>query len=127
LESQGHFFADEGDAFFNKVKEWHQRNETAETPTQDEQQAQQQEKKQLVIHCEDTWHHMGIDKIAYNYWCGSDQSLETLLNTRRMWDQYILLDNDKSDTNPHDNLNKVPPTFVAPAPPANAIWASYLL
>ncbi|CAO3653337.1 unnamed protein product [Mucor fragilis] len=47
LESQGHFFADEGDAFFNKVKEWHQRNETAETPTQDEQQAQQQEKNSL--------------------------------------------------------------------------------
>ncbi|GAN02608.1 hypothetical protein MAM1_0025d02052 [Mucor ambiguus] len=126
LENQGHFFADEGNAFFNKVKEWHQRNETTETPTQDEQQQQQQEKKQFAIHPEDTWHHMGIDKVAYNYWCGSDQSLETLLNTRRLWDQYILLDNN-SDTNPHDHLHKVPPTFVAPAPPANAIWASYLL
>ncbi|KAL0143970.1 hypothetical protein V8B55DRAFT_1291525, partial [Mucor lusitanicus] len=132
LESQGHFFADEGDAFFNKVKEWHQRNETANVPTQDEQQSpppqqqQQQEKKQLVIHPEDTWHHMGIDKVAYNYWCGSGQSLETLLNTRRLWDQYILLNNSDDDLNPHANLHKVPPTFVTPAPPANAIWASYL-
>ncbi|KAL9548983.1 hypothetical protein MBANPS3_005436 [Mucor bainieri] len=124
LESQGHFFADEGDTFFNKVKEWNQRNEAAETSaqTQDEEQLQQQEKKQLVIHPEDTWHHMAIDKAAYCYWCGSDQSLETLLSTRRLWDQYILL-----DSNHDDHLHKVPPSFVAPAPPANAIWASYLL
>ncbi|KAK4514675.1 26S proteasome regulatory subunit [Mucor velutinosus] len=125
LENQGHFFADEGDAFFNKVKEWHLRNETAETAAQDEQQPQQQEKKQLVIHPQDTWHHMDIDKVAYSYWCGSDQSLDTLLNTRRLWDQYILLDNN-NELSPHNTLHKVPPTFVAPAPPANAIWASYL-
>lgn len=121
LENKGHFFADEGNKFFNKVKEWNQANETTQL---DRTQQTPQEKKQFVIHPQDTWHHMSIDKTAYKYWCGSDQSLDTLLNTRRLWDQYILLDDTHKN---NDNLHKVPPTFVPPAPPANAIWASYLL
>ncbi|KAL9546255.1 hypothetical protein PS6_007756 [Mucor atramentarius] len=63
LESQGHFFADDGNAFFNKVKAWHQHNEGIEKPLQNEQQPQE-EKKPLVIHPQDTWHHMAIDKTA---------------------------------------------------------------
>lgn len=124
LENKGHFFADEGNDFFNKVKDWNQANDTIQLDQTQQTQQQPQEKKQLVIHPQDSWHHRPIDKTAYNYWCGSDQLLDTLLNTRRLWDQYISLDSTHKS---NDNLHKVPPTFVPPAPPANAIWASYLL
>ncbi|CEP09223.1 hypothetical protein [Parasitella parasitica] len=124
LEAKGHFFADDGNEFFNKVKESLQVSDPTELDTlqqQNQQQQQQAAEKKLSIHPQDTWHDMAIDKTAYGYWCGADQSLDALLKTRRLWDQYILLDKQDNDT-----FHKVPPTFVAPAPPANAIWASYL-
>lgn len=117
LERKGHFFADDGNQFFNKVKEWHEANQS-----KDEYEVIKEQKpsKKLSIDKQDVWKQMHIDKPAYTYWCASDQSLDALLNNRRLWDQYILHDSN------NDIIHKVPPTFVTPAPPANGIWASYL-
>ncbi|KAI7903449.1 uncharacterized protein BX663DRAFT_551182 [Cokeromyces recurvatus] len=114
LESKGHFFADEGNQFFNQIKEWNEQQKHEAAP----------EKKQLIIHQDDVWRDAPIDKEAYSYWCEADQSLEALLKIRRLWDQYILFNssNDLED----ERLYKVPPTFLTPSPPANLIWASYL-
>lgn len=120
LETKGHFFAEDGNQFFNKVKAWHESSATHE----DEQDivVAEPSKKELTIHKEDTWQHTEIDKVAYKYWCEADQSLDALLKVRRLWDQYILLGEQAEN-----RLQKVPPTFVMPGPPANSIWASYLL
>lgn len=117
LESKGHFFADDGNQFFNKVRAWHEADASKE---EYEVITEQKVHKKLWIDEADVWKDGQIDKSAYAYWCASDQSLDALLNNRRLWDQYIR-DGD------HDILHKVPPTFVTPAPPANGIWASYLL
>lgn len=123
LESKGHFFAEDGNQFFNQVEEWHKSNQVKQQKDKNEEYESINIKpsKKLTINKEDTWKHMSIDKKAYSYWCASDQSLEVLLKNRRMWDQYILFDSIDNDI-----IHKVPPTFVIPAPPANSIWASYL-
>jgi hypothetical protein len=122
LELKGHFFADDGNRFFNQVREWHDSNQVEEKNKYEIYEPLKIEpSKKLTIHKEDVWKHMPIDKQAYSYWCASDQSLEALLKNRRMWDQYISFES-KGD----DIIHKVPPTFVSPAPPANSVWASYL-
>ncbi|KAI8094976.1 uncharacterized protein B0P05DRAFT_583244 [Gilbertella persicaria] len=115
LESKGHFFAESGNQFFNKVKEWHEANTEIETK-------QEQPQTELAIHPNDVWQHTAIDKEAYAYWCAADQTLDRLLDIRRQWDHYILFDGNDQDVQ-----HKVPPMFVQPSPPANPIWASYLL
>lgn len=128
LEAKGHLFADDGNQFFNQVKEWHDLDQIQSQQHKDMENdyelmnVEQQPSKKLTINKEDIWKHMPIDKHAYKYWCESDQSLEGLLKNRRLWDQYIHCDNDDNDM-----IHKVPPIFVSPAPPANWIWATYLL
>ncbi|KAG1448515.1 hypothetical protein G6F56_008920 [Rhizopus delemar] len=119
LESQGHFFAEDGNDFFNKIKEWHE-----------QQQQQQEEKdmvgpaKELVVDKQDAWKDEGeIDQNAYKFWCESNQSLDALLRIRKHWDKYIM----KNEMDERDSTGKIPPTFVTPSPPANWIWASCLL
>ncbi|KAG2210320.1 hypothetical protein INT47_003305 [Mucor saturninus] len=116
LETKGHFFADDGNQFFNKVKAWHEANAVKE----EYETVERKPIKKLHVDKADTWNRMRIDKPAYAYWCASDQSLDALLSNRRLWDQYIRDVDDHVD-------HKVPPTFVTPTPPANGIWASYLL
>lgn len=124
LEAKGHFFADDGNQFFDRVKQWHDENQEQQGQQHGEEGNDyeliklQRQSKKLIIHKQDVWQHIPIDKQAYQYWCESDQSLEALLKNRRMWDQYI--------TEEDDLIHKVPPVFVTPAPPANWIWASYL-
>lgn len=127
LEAKGHFFADDGNQFFNQVKAWHESNQKEQEKLKeekDEELLKEEPKphKKLVVHKEDVWRYRPIDKLAYKYWCESDQSLEALLKNRRLWDQYIVTDSKNTDP-----IHKVPPTFVVPPPPANWIWASYLL
>lgn len=124
LEAKGHFFADDGDQFFNQVSEMQVDNaieenkESVESDSADEAS----DKNDLNLHENDSWNDMGLDKEAYRYWCSADQSLDSLLTMRRLWDQYI-----KSNSDDNDTLHKVPPTFVIPPPPANGVWASYLI
>ncbi|KAI8988226.1 hypothetical protein BDF20DRAFT_910748 [Mycotypha africana] len=138
LEAQGHFFADEGSQFYNQVKEWHEREkaeqqhrQTHQTCVEDERErntdvnVQEKTEKKLYIHPEDKWNSMPIDENAYKYWCEAEQSLSSLIVTRKMWDQYILSDIGEANVY-EDRLRKVPPTFVNPSAPANWIWASYL-
>lgn len=113
LESQGHFFADDGNEFFNKVKEWHEQQEKGEP-----------ERKELIIDEQDHWKHMELDKTAYEYWCQANQSTSALLRIRKEWDQYIWKNHERDDSDP---VGKIPPTFVKPSPPANWVWATYLL
>ncbi|CAO3608135.1 unnamed protein product [Mucor hiemalis] len=119
LEAKGHFFAEDGNQFFNQVQRSHESNEIEQEQKDISVNLIKPEK--LVLHSEDTWRNIPIDKKAYSYWCQSDQSLEALLLNRRLWDQYIIHDSRNNDL-----IHKVPPTFVDPAPPANWIWASYL-
>ncbi|KAG2237716.1 hypothetical protein BDF21DRAFT_452295 [Thamnidium elegans] len=126
LEAKGHFFADDGNQFFNQVKKWHESNQKEQQRLEEEEygliKEEQKPSKKLTVHKQDVWRHMSIDKTAYRYWCESDQSLEALLRNRRLWDQYII-----TDSKDNDLIHKVPPTFIPPPPPANWIWASYLL
>lgn len=122
LEAKGHFFAEDGNQFYEQVQKWNEANEMEQKQKVDEPCPTKLAKpEKLVVHSEDKWRNIPIDKKAYSYWCQSDQSLDALLRNRRMWDQYILHDNPDNDL-----IYKVPPTFVDPAPPANWIWASYL-
>ncbi|KAI9244659.1 hypothetical protein BY458DRAFT_101014 [Sporodiniella umbellata] len=117
LENQGHFFAEDGDDFFNKIKESHEQ----------QQQEQGEETigpgKDLTVHEQDIWKDQEVEKEAYRYWCESIQSLDALLRTRRQWDKYIV----NTEMDERDPTGKIPPGFVVPSPPANWIWATYLL
>lgn len=122
LEAKGHFFAEDGNQFYEQVQKLNATNEIKlEQIVHEPSSTNLAKAEKLVVHSEDKWRKIAIDKTAYSYWCQSDQSLDALLKNRRMWDQYILHDSPDNDL-----IHKVPPTFVDPAPPANWIWASYL-
>jgi hypothetical protein len=127
LQAKGHFFADDGNQFFNQIKAWHESNTASQEEEEKEDtsvvETEELPKKELTIHKDDVWQHTDIDQVAYKYWLEADQSIDALLKVRRLWDQYILLEEEQAN----DRLHKVPPTFVTPEPPANGIWASYLL
>ncbi|KAI8647275.1 hypothetical protein BD408DRAFT_428013 [Parasitella parasitica] len=53
LEAKGHFFADEGDKFFNKVKQWHEDNKSTQS---DSSQQDQQQVAHTVIGVEQINH-----------------------------------------------------------------------
>ncbi|KAG1462720.1 hypothetical protein G6F46_004003 [Rhizopus delemar] len=128
LENKGHFFADDGNDFFNKVKEW---NEQQQQQQQQEREKEEEEGKkeieqvkELVVDKQDKWKDMEIEKTPYAYWCESNQSIDALLRIRRLWDQYIINDDVIDERDPR---GKIPPTFVTPSPPANWVWATCLL
>ncbi|KAH7848469.1 hypothetical protein Vadar_003108 [Vaccinium darrowii] len=52
----------------------------------------------------------------YHYYHGSNTDLGTLIEVRRTWDQYI-----------RPGASRLPGHWVQPPPPADAIWASYLV
>jgi hypothetical protein len=127
LEARGHFFADDGDQFFNKISELESVPITEDsTETQEPEPAEGKlHEGEMKQHEEDSWNDLELDMEAYGYWCKADRSLDALLTTRRLWDQYIITGSDENSTN-NDTLHKVPPMFVIPPPPANGVWASYL-
>ncbi|KAI8329578.1 hypothetical protein BD560DRAFT_441600 [Blakeslea trispora] len=113
LEAKGHFFPETGNQFYHQVKAWHE---------EEQQKTQQASSENSIVHPQDKWQHLKLDLNVYDYWCVAEKSTKDLLRVRRQWDQYLALDND------HQNVyQKVPPIFVEPSPPANAVWASYLL
>ncbi|OBZ82486.1 U11/U12 small nuclear ribonucleoprotein [Choanephora cucurbitarum] len=113
LEAKGHFFAESGNQFFDQVKAWHE---------QEEGKKNESTSDSLVVHPQDSWQHIKLDLNAYAYWCVAEKSTDDLLDIRRQWDRYI-----NHDGHHQDIYQKVPPVFVTPSPPANAVWASYLL
>ncbi|XP_052194784.1 U11/U12 small nuclear ribonucleoprotein 59 kDa protein [Diospyros lotus] len=52
----------------------------------------------------------------YHYYHGSNTDMGTLIEVRRMWDQYI-----------RPGGSRIPGHWVQPPPPADEIWASYLV
>ncbi|XP_020270928.1 U11/U12 small nuclear ribonucleoprotein 59 kDa protein [Asparagus officinalis] len=52
----------------------------------------------------------------YHYYHGSSNDMGTLIEVRRMWDAYI-----------RPGGSRIPGHWVQPAPPANDVWASYLV
>lgn len=110
LEAKGHFFPEEGDAFYEQVKELNEKKSTGE----EEKEQEEEQEVGLIIDPKDKWNSYDVDEKAYRFW--TCQTVDSLLKVRRMWDQYII-DQDG---------DKVPPTFVSPSAPANYIWASYL-
>ncbi|KAL6972800.1 hypothetical protein U1Q18_026972 [Sarracenia purpurea var. burkii] len=52
----------------------------------------------------------------YHYYHGSNMDMGTLIEVRRTWDQYI-----------RPGGSRIPGHWVQPPPPANEIWASYLV
>ncbi|KAI8374684.1 uncharacterized protein BYT42DRAFT_577271 [Radiomyces spectabilis] len=126
LESKGRFFADQGNAFFNKVKAWHdaeaQKTEE-EKPWVDDDHST----SPLTIDPLDHWTDAPLDESAYRYWRQAFQHPDSLRRVRKHWDQYLIHD-DHQDPNSISSLEqKIPPTWVTPSPPANWIWASCLV
>lgn len=119
--------ADDGNQFFNRIREMETANENKEKEDQEQEEDSdsselEPNQDEMCVHEKDVWNSLELDKDAYRYWCGADQSLSKLLSTRRLWDKYIRTEPDENDT-----FRKVPPTFVIPPPPANGVWASYLI
>ncbi|ORZ01732.1 hypothetical protein BCR43DRAFT_503225 [Syncephalastrum racemosum] len=112
LEAKGHFFPEEGNTFFNQVKA---------SVAQADQQGEQQEvgtdetAPPAYVHPEDRWQSMDLDKVAYAHWAQGYQDAESLKRIRTQWDCFLSQDG-----------TRIPPTWVPPAPPANAAWAAYI-
>lgn len=122
----GHFFPEEGNEFFEKVRAWNERQDAEQVVQDDNEQAESE--KMLYVHPEDKWQHMPLDETAYRFWCQGIQSTQNLLRIRKLWD-YHLVQDDEDAAAPYtlsSRLEKVPPTWVTPSPPANWIWATYL-
>ncbi|KAL1930271.1 hypothetical protein VTP01DRAFT_1425 [Rhizomucor pusillus] len=124
LEAQGHFFPEEGNEFFEKVKAWHEKP-SAEQTLQEDDNEQSDSDRTLYVHPEDKWQRLPLDESAYGYWCQGIQSAQNLLRIRKQWDYYIV-DNNENNNTRFSLLGKVPPTWVTPSPPANWVWATYL-
>ncbi|KAG0168050.1 hypothetical protein DFQ28_010596 [Apophysomyces sp. BC1034] len=111
LSAQGHFFPEEGNEFFDKIKAWHEQEEKQE-------EGKKKPDETWSIHSDDHWQHMPLDKKAYRFWTSGN--LERLRRTRQDWDQYLV----------HQDVvgpeAKIPPKFVEPVPPANWVWATHL-
>ncbi|KAI8978021.1 hypothetical protein BDB01DRAFT_800428 [Pilobolus umbonatus] len=112
LESKGHFFPDEGNAFYEKVKEWNEQNQKP---------VEVEDVNKKVIDEQDVWNNKPLDENAYLYWCEANQSTTSLLRIRKQWDYY--LSQNKESESIH---MKVPPIWVLPSPPANWVWATCL-
>ena len=125
LEVKGHFFADEGNDFFEKVKLWNitQNNKQLSEREDDVNGKQRSEETALYIHPGDKWNNNKymFDINAYTYWSQGIQNTDNLRRIRNQWDYYNV--NDDSST----IADKVPSIWVPPAPPSNWVWASYLL
>ncbi|KAI7849285.1 hypothetical protein BDC45DRAFT_277352 [Circinella umbellata] len=126
LEAKGHFFAEDGNDFFEQVKSWNVTRENQQLFEQEnyDNGTQQSKEKALYIHPDDKWNDNKnvLDLKAYTYWSQGIQNTDTLRRIRNQWDCYNI-NSDDSSTKEH----KIPPIWVPPAPPSNWIWASYLL
>ncbi|KAI8333035.1 hypothetical protein BC941DRAFT_434931 [Chlamydoabsidia padenii] len=106
LESQGYFFPETGDAFYNQIKaaEEHNKGHDNKTPPP---------------HPDDTWPDQPLDLNAYHFWLQGWTSVDQLKHIRQEWDCYVV---------DHESINtsKIPPTMVSPSPPSSHLWARYL-
>ncbi|KAI9025163.1 hypothetical protein CLU79DRAFT_717862 [Phycomyces nitens] len=116
LENQGHFFPEEGNDFFNKVKAWHVATEEKDSTEQEEPSKE----TPLQIHPDDHWNDLELDTMAYSYWAQGLQNTETLRRIRKLWDHNIHEEETAREA-------KIPPYWVEPSPPANWVWASCLV
>ena len=120
LEAQGHFVAEVGNEFYDKIKAWNDARESAED--QASHHGQQSDADTLVVNPQDRWESTELDTDAYRYWCQGMQTTDALRRVRRQWDRFIAKEEDDSV----GIQGKVPPFFVDPAPPADSFWALYL-
>ncbi|KAI9470957.1 MAG: hypothetical protein EXX96DRAFT_654011 [Benjaminiella poitrasii] len=68
LESKGHFFAEEGDQFYNLIKELNEQQQQEQNKNEtDALNNPENEIKQTFIHKDDVWKNGSIDEIAYNH------------------------------------------------------------
>ncbi|KAL0085772.1 hypothetical protein F4703DRAFT_1559198 [Phycomyces blakesleeanus] len=116
LENKGHFFPEEGNDFFNKVKAWHVATEEKDGTEQEETTTN----TSLYIHPDDHWNVLGLDNMSYTYWSQGFQNTEALRRVRKLWDHYISEEETAREA-------KIPPYWVEPSPPANWVWASCLV
>ncbi|KAI9277025.1 hypothetical protein BDA99DRAFT_532109 [Phascolomyces articulosus] len=125
LEAKGHFFSEDGNEFFEKVKSWNAEQENQKLV--EEKEFPTNEEKTLYIHPEDKWNNKGLfDKKAYEYWSQGYQNTDNLRRIRTHWDYYIYDNVDESNGN-SSRQDKIPPTWVPPAPPSSWIWATHLV
>ncbi|KAF7724187.1 hypothetical protein EC973_001259 [Apophysomyces ossiformis] len=128
LSAQGHFFPEQDNEFFEKIKAWHAQEEKEEAKRQLEgakegwSTTKEEDEAEWFIHPDDHWLTRPLDKRAYRRWTAGN--LECLRKNRQAWDQYLVdQDEQAEEIGPE---SKVPPRWVDPSPPANWIWASYL-
>eukprot|EP00249_Psilotum_nudum_P024443 c29183_g2_i1 orf=426-1367(-) len=58
----------------------------------------------------------GLPPEFYHYYHGSSADMGTLIEVRRMWDTFIM-----------PGGSRIPGHWIEPPPPADAVWASYLV
>ncbi|KAI8581324.1 hypothetical protein K450DRAFT_232509 [Umbelopsis ramanniana AG] len=116
LKAQGHFFPEEGNEFFERIR---QLNEQVPSSPSTENEPIEQEVISVPVHEDDKWLHVPLDMNSYSYWCQGNRSLDALQRVRNQWDYYL-------STNSSEIGSKVPPTWVNPSPPSNWVWATVL-
>ncbi|KAI9280610.1 hypothetical protein BC943DRAFT_340121 [Umbelopsis sp. AD052] len=116
LKAQGHFFPEEGNEFFERIR---QLNEQVPSSPSTDNEPIEQEVISVPVHKDDKWLHVPLDMNSYNYWCQGNRSLDALKRVRNQWDYYL-------STNSSELGSKVPPTWVNPSPPSNWVWATVL-
>ncbi|KAI8145037.1 hypothetical protein BJV82DRAFT_577297 [Fennellomyces sp. T-0311] len=116
LEAKGHFFPEEGNEFFEKIKAWNAEHEEGEQILERDRSKD----TPLFVHPDDHWEQEPLDTTAYGHWSQGFQEIDSLRRVRNQWDYYL-------DDGPNESIEaKVPPTWVPPAPPSNWIWATCL-
>ncbi|KAI8063301.1 hypothetical protein BC940DRAFT_335971 [Gongronella butleri] len=132
LEQQGGFVADD-DTFFEQVKrafEEADKEEKEEKVAEKNAETGKMDTSSTLVtdapHPDDQWHGMSLDRDAYAYWRQGNTSLRELRRVRMMWDQFIVADEKDLPSADQARWLKVPPTWVAPPPPATAAWAKFV-
>ncbi|KAI9493109.1 hypothetical protein BDB00DRAFT_824435 [Zychaea mexicana] len=117
LQVKGHFFPEDGNKFFERIKILNDEQSSQELPEEEDRP----EEKALYVHPDDSWTKSDLDSRVYKYWGQAYQTTNDLRRIRNQWD-YFLYEGSSSSIE-----SKVPPTWVPPAPPSNWIWATYLV
>ncbi|CAO3626331.1 unnamed protein product [Cunninghamella blakesleeana] len=139
LEAKGHFFPEDDNEFFNKIKtsikeeemKMNDYNDNNKQTKQNDNSQSENDEPFYKINDDDQWQQQPLDQCAYQYWSQGWQSTTALKNIRKQWDLYLINNDDVSRAttpiiNINENVFKIPPGWVSPPLPSHPIWESYL-